>query len=151
EERARVTLQRADHAAFVSRAGPQQSIDGRLEQRSARIVRITQLDRSSVKPIIEVGWNTEVAADLTMRDGSDCVAPDAIDVQRRAILSADGQRLDGRDIVSFHAGLALDLLRELDEGFACFHPGGGPFICMAVWAVLHVVRLARNEVHVVSR
>src|ERR1700687_5081547 len=90
----------------------------------ARVVRIPQINSSNTQPIVKVGRNPEVAANLAMGDRGECIAAVICHFEGCTVGGANGERLHGRHIVGPCAGLTLNLLSKFDEGFSSSH-----FLC----------------------
>src|SRR5579859_1065436 len=87
----------------------------------ARVVRIPQINSSNTQPIVKVGRDTEVAADLAMGDRRECVLAVVCHFEGCTVGGAHGERLHGRHIIGLCAGLTLNLLSKFDEGFSSSH------------------------------
>src|SRR5579859_3895181 len=87
----------------------------------ARVVRIPQINSSNTQPIVKVGRDPEVAADLAMGDRRECIAAVICHFEGCTVGGANGERLYGRHIIGLRAGLTLNLLSKFDEGFSSSH------------------------------
>src|ERR1700736_2889315 len=103
----------------------------------AKVVRIPQINGSNAQPIVKVGRDPEVAADLAMGDRRECVVAVICHFEGSTVSGANGERLHGRHIIGLCAGLTLNLLSKFDEGFSsshCLSSLSRPFTGRAHWS-----------------